>query len=130
MRSRFGLEIAFLLQPDHQVEEHGRHRLVVGRAAPVEIAVLLDQRERIALPVLALGVDHIDVREQQHALLRGAVRTDARDDVAVVRLARPESPRACRRRVKPAAFSRVSAARTTFVHEPVVGEESISTISS
>jgi hypothetical protein len=68
------------------------------------------------------------VCKQQYALLCGVLGTDARDDVAVVRLAvgittcMSSAP-------KPAALSRVSAARTTFVQEPVDCEESISTIS-
>jgi hypothetical protein len=56
-------------------------------AAAVEEAVFLDQLERIALPVLAPRVHHIDVCKQQHALLGRVLRADARNDVAVVRLA-------------------------------------------
>jgi hypothetical protein len=37
-------------------------------AARVEGAVLLDQRERIAGPVLALRLDHVDVSQQQNGL--------------------------------------------------------------
>ncbi len=80
-------EIAFLPEPDHQVEKHGGHGLVVGGAAAVEEAVLFDERERIALPVLASRVDHVDVREQQHGLSLRFLRPDARDDIAVLGLA-------------------------------------------
>ena len=81
------LEAALALQTHHEVEEYGGHRLVVGCAAAIEEAVFLDQLERIALPVGALRIHHVDVREQQHAFLLRAGRADARDDVAVVRFA-------------------------------------------
>ena len=123
------LEVTLLLQPDHQVEEHRGHRLVVGGAAAVEEAVFLDQLERIALPVLALA-------RRPHRYVRAAARPSLRDS------SRGCAPRCCRRRAcprgsRPARRRRRSPrpsaasppARTTFVHEPVECEESISTIS-
>src|SRR5258707_7268552 len=47
-------------------DPHRRLRLVVAGAAPVEIAVLLDELERIRAPVLALRLDHIRVGKQQN----------------------------------------------------------------
>ena len=49
-----------LPQPHHEIEKHRRHRFVVGGTTGVEIAVLFDERKRIALPVLTPGVDDID----------------------------------------------------------------------
>ena len=45
--------------------------LVVARAARVEGAILFDQCERIASPILSLRFHHIDVREQQDRLELG-----------------------------------------------------------
>ena len=59
---------------------------VVERAACVEVAVLLDQRERIARPVLALGFDHVDVREQQDRLAVHVTTWVRRDEHAVFRV--------------------------------------------
>ena len=56
---------------DERVEPDGRFGLVVARAARVERAVLLHQRERVAGPVLAFGFDHVDVRKQQDGLQFG-----------------------------------------------------------
>ena len=81
------LEAALLFQTQHEIEKHGGHRLVVGGAAAIEEAVFLDELERIALPIGALRIHDVDVREQQHAFLLCAGRADARDDVAVVRFA-------------------------------------------
>src|SRR5437763_15774090 len=53
---------------DQAVGEDRGHRLVIAGPAPVKPAVLLDQLEGIAHPVLALGFHHIDVREQQDRL--------------------------------------------------------------
>ena len=38
-------------------------------AARVEVAVLLEQRERVDRPVLAPGLDHVEVGEQEQRLL-------------------------------------------------------------
>ena len=59
---------ALLLVSDHGVREAGRHRLVVGDAASVEVAAFLDQGEGIPGPVLTLGFDHVDMGEEQDAL--------------------------------------------------------------
>ena len=70
-------------QTDHQINEHRRHGFIVGAAAAVEETVFLDQRERIALPVGAVRVDHIDMRQQQQ---RAPARssTQHRHQIAVV----------------------------------------------
>jgi hypothetical protein len=57
---------------DQVGHEDGGHRLVVHRAASVEVAALLHHLERIALPVLPLGLHHVQVREQQDRLARPA----------------------------------------------------------
>ena len=44
--------------------------LVVARPAAVEIAVLFDEGERVFLPLGALGLDHVHVREDQDRLCR------------------------------------------------------------
>src|SRR5262249_8922525 len=54
-----------LLHVADQVRNKGRrHELVVGCAASVEIAVLLDQLERVNRPVLSSRLNHIKMREQ------------------------------------------------------------------
>jgi hypothetical protein len=72
-------------------DEHRRHRLVVGGAAAQEVAVLLVQHERVARPVGAVGRHHVEVRQQQDRLRRGASRAAAaavaHDQVALGRLA-------------------------------------------
>jgi hypothetical protein len=60
--------VALLLEPDQRIHPHGGHRLHVGHTARVEIAVLLEQGEGVALPVLAFRFDHIDVRDQENRL--------------------------------------------------------------
>src|SRR5262249_15600504 len=58
----------FLFQTNQVRNKLRRHRLVVARAAAVEEAILLQKRERIEGPVLALGLDDVKVCEQQHRL--------------------------------------------------------------
>jgi len=53
---------------DQAVGEDRRHRFVVARPTRVEPAFFLDQLERIALPILALGFHDVDMREQQNGL--------------------------------------------------------------
>jgi hypothetical protein len=66
-----------LLEAHQGVGPNGGLRLVIDRAASIEIAVLLDQGEGVAGPVLALRFHHIDVREQQYRLeLRVAAGID------------------------------------------------------
>ena len=73
---------------NQRVDPDGRLGLVVDAAARVEVAVLLDQLERIAGPVLALGLDHVDVREQQDRLeLRIATGIDG-DQAALLGMIR------------------------------------------
>ena len=79
--------IAFAFVADQVVEEHRHHRLVVGGAARVKVAALLDQLERVAGPVFAPGFDHIEMAEQQNRLLR-TIAAQARDQVALFRRAR------------------------------------------
>ena len=90
---------AFLLQANQVGDELRRHRLVVARAAAVEEAVLLEERERIERPVLALGLDDVEMREQQQRLAARAGAARARDQVALLR-DRDRAP-GCRRRGSP-----------------------------
>ena len=76
---------AFFLQPDQVGDEMRRHRFVVGRAAAVEEAVLLNQGERVHRPVLAFRVDDVEVREEEKRLA-GAGAAEAHDQVALARI--------------------------------------------
>ncbi len=70
----------------HEIDPDRGHGFVVRRAAAVEEAVFFHQGERIALPILAARVHHIDVSEQEHcALARGSAQGG--DQIAVVRAA-------------------------------------------
>jgi len=81
-------QIAFRLEPfplqANQVGDELRgHGLVVARAAAVEPSVLLAEDERIERPVLALRIDDIEMRKQQHrALCAGSAVP--RDEVELV----------------------------------------------
>ena len=110
-----------LLAIAHQVVDPDRGlRLHVAGAAAVEIAVLLDQRERIARPVLALGLDDVDVREHQDRLGAGI---GAVQDAPAGRLPsdgrparRPAGPRPGSRRpagARPCAAPRACSRRPT-----------------
>ena len=77
--------IPILLETHHGVGEHRGHGLVVRRSARVEESIFFDQLERIALPVLAIGLDHVDVREQQQGLEACVAARQHRDEVAVLR---------------------------------------------
>ena len=77
--------VAFLPVADEAVREDRGHRLVVADAARVEPAVFLDQLEGVALPVLALRLDHVDVREQQDGLDRAVPAAQHGDQRAVFR---------------------------------------------
>ena len=68
-----GLE-AFGAQAQQSGGDRGHALLVVDRAAAVEIAVLLAEREGIAGPVLAARLDHVHVRHQQDRLAPGGAR--------------------------------------------------------
>ena len=63
--------VFFLFVANQGVHPNRGLGLVVDDAAGVEGAVLFDQLERIAGPVLALGLDHVDMREQQYRLELG-----------------------------------------------------------
>ena len=78
--------VAFLLVADQVGHEDRGHGLVVHRAARVEVAVFLDQLEGIALPVLALRLDHVEVGQQEQRLLRAAA-LEPRHQVALLRRA-------------------------------------------
>ena len=72
----------------HQIgNESGGHGLVVGGATRIKMAVLLDEFERIALPIFALGLHHVDVREQQQRLFR-AIAAQAHDQISLFCAAR------------------------------------------
>ena len=68
--------IAARLEARQHIHPDGIHGLHVGDTASVEIAVLLDEGERIARPVRPLGLDHVQMAEQEHGLgfRRGAVQ--------------------------------------------------------
>ena len=78
------------LQAEKGRREEGDGVLVVKCAAPVEVPVLLDERERVALPVFGLRRDDVHVTEEGDRLLaRGtparvaAVADDERRGLAV-----------------------------------------------
>ncbi len=76
--------VAFRLVADHQVGEDGGFALVVGHAAAVELTVFLIERERIAGPVLAFGLDDVEVGHQQDRLGLGIAAGKGGDDAAVL----------------------------------------------
>ena len=80
---------AFLSIADQVGDEDRGHRLVVGGAAAVVVAVALDELERIEIgrPVFLVRLDDVEMREQQQRLLR-AVTTQPRDEIALLRVAR------------------------------------------
>ena len=57
---------AFPPQADQRLEQRGVTVLHVDRAPAVEPAVLFGQLERIDRPVFALGIDDVEVPEEQH----------------------------------------------------------------
>jgi hypothetical protein len=73
--------VAFGAQPHDGRQVHRRVVLVVGDAAPVEGAVLLDEGERRERPVLGLGLDHVDVREQEDRLAGHVLAAQPRHEV-------------------------------------------------
>src|SRR5450755_1420681 len=64
--------VMFLSIADQIIDPNRGLGLHVARAAAIEVAVLLDQCERIARPILPLGLNHIDMREHQTALAFGS----------------------------------------------------------
>jgi hypothetical protein len=77
----------FLLEADEICDELGGHRLVVARAAAVEEAVLLEERERVERPVFALGFDDVEMRQQENRLAaRAGASAPSQDEVALLRV--------------------------------------------
>ncbi len=74
--------IALLLETDHRIGPDRRLRLVVRGAAAIEIAAFLDQGEGIAAPILALGLDHVEMGQQQNRLGLGVGTLQLDDDAA------------------------------------------------
>ena len=60
---------AFLLHADEGRHHDGVAVLHILRAAPVEVAVLFDELERIGRPVLAPRLHHVEVPDQQYRLV-------------------------------------------------------------
>jgi len=75
---------AITLQPRKDRGEDGAELLVVGRAAPVVIAVLLDERVRVRRPVSAQSRHDVQVGEKQHGF-RDAAPAQPRDQIAARR---------------------------------------------
>jgi hypothetical protein len=59
---------ALALQADEIREQRSRARLVVGRSAPVEVAILFDELEGRHRPVLGQRFDDVEMREHQYRL--------------------------------------------------------------
>ena len=76
--------VALLLVADQVGDKGRRHVFVVAAAARIEIAVLLDQLERIDRPVLAVGRHHVEMRHQQDRLARAGA-AQPRDQIALAR---------------------------------------------
>ena len=75
-----------LLVAHERIDPDGRLRFVVRGSAGVEVAVLLDELEWIACPVLALRLDDIQVRQKQNGFeLRITTGID-RDESAFLRM--------------------------------------------
>ncbi|PAV71416.1 hypothetical protein WR25_23207 [Diploscapter pachys] len=76
--------IAALLEPDHRIDPDRVHRLHVGGAAAVEIAVFLDHLVGIARPVLGVSDDDVEMADQQHRLHRAAGARQRHDQPALL----------------------------------------------
>ena len=74
----------FLRVFDQIGDKARRHRLVVDDATAAELAVGFLQLERVETPVLALGLDHVDMRHQEDRLA-GAGAAQARDKISLAR---------------------------------------------
>ena len=79
---------AFLLDAHQGIDPGGVQRLHVGDAAAIEIAILFNQGEGIARPVLALGFHHIEMSQQQDGLGLGIAAGQHRDNAAFLGLVR------------------------------------------
>jgi hypothetical protein len=66
-------DVAARREPFHPISNQAvrkdrRHGLIIGGAAGIKPAILLDQLERIAYPVLALRFDDINVGQEENRL--------------------------------------------------------------
>jgi hypothetical protein len=61
-----------------------RHRLVIAGPAPIKEAVLLEERERIERPVLALRFDDVEMGQQEKRF--PAPSTQPRDEIPLFRI--------------------------------------------
>jgi hypothetical protein len=79
-------DVALLLRPEDVRDEDRRHRLVVGRAAPVVVAVPLreDERVEIGRPVGLERLDDVEMREEQQRPARARAAADPRNDVVLL----------------------------------------------
>ena len=71
-----------LLVANQVGDERGRHKFVVACPAAIEVAIAFQQLERLDRPVLAFGLDHVEMREQQNRSAR-AGPPQPRDEVAL-----------------------------------------------
>ena len=71
------------LQPRHRIGPDRCLCLVVGAAAGIEPAVFLDQCERITRPILALGIDDIEMRQQHHRAERRIAARQGGDQATI-----------------------------------------------
>jgi hypothetical protein len=78
-----GLE-TLLLVADQVGHERGGHELVVAGATAVEVAVLLEQLERVDRPIRGLGLDDVEVRQQQDRLAYAGA-AQASNEIALAR---------------------------------------------
>ena len=100
------------LEADHGLREDRRHVLDVARAPPVEVAVLLGQRERVERPVLAPRLDHVQVGQQQDRL-PGAAAAEPGHQVLARRVRARRSPRPWRE-IRPRAAGAPRPARPAW----------------
>jgi hypothetical protein len=71
--------VSLCAEANQRIDPNRRLRLVVERSAGVEKTILLDEREGIPSPVLALRFHHIDMRQQQNGFefrIRAAIDRD------------------------------------------------------
>src|SRR4029078_11227953 len=77
-------EEALLFHTQQRGHERCRATFYILRPAAIEVAVLLGELERIERPVARLCLDHIEVREEHHRLLRSRAAIP-NDQVSVFR---------------------------------------------
>ena len=70
---------------DQRIDENSGHGLVVHGASCIKIAVFLNQRKRVAFPVLAPGLHHVDMSEQENRVAVCCGTAKACDQVALLR---------------------------------------------